>query len=101
MEGQRMDFIVEFFGELLGEALLEGGVSAATDHRRPRWQRVLVLSLLALFFAAVFALIAAAGVIAVREGIPIAGILLFALDLALIVYSFCKLRKILRTFPRK
>ncbi len=96
-----MDFIVEFLGELLGEAILEGGASIATDHRRPRWLRALVLSLLALFFAAVFTLIAAGGVIAVREGMPIAGILLIALDLALVACSICKLRKILRAFPHR
>ncbi len=92
---------MEILGEVLVEAILEGGVSAASDHRRPRWQRVLALSLLALFFAAVFALIAAGGVIAVRKGIPIAGVFLFALDLALVVFSFRKLRKILRAFHRE
>ncbi len=96
-----MDFIVEILGEVLVEAILEGGVSAASDHRLPRWLRVLILSLLALVFAALFALIAAAGALAVREGIPIAGILLFALDLALIVFSLSKLRKILRALPRR
>jgi len=97
----RMDFIVEILGEVLGEAILEGGVSAASDHRRPMWQRVLILALLALFFAAVFALMAAGGIILITEDSSIAGIVLLALDLALIVFSFCKLRKLLRTFPRK
>ena len=57
-----MDFLIEFVGEILGELVLEGGVSAASDHRRPKWQRVLILTLMALFFAAVFALMAAGGI---------------------------------------
>ncbi len=96
-----MDFVVEILGEVLGEAILEGGVAVASDHRRPGWQRVLVLSLLTLFFAAVFAVMAVGGVFLVREGRLLAGIVLFILDLALIVLSFYKLHKILRTFPRK
>jgi len=96
-----MAFILELLVELLGEALLDGGVSAASDHRRPGWLRVLILSLLALFFAAVFALMAAGGVIIFREGRHAAGVVLLALDLALIVFSICRLYQILRTFPRK
>ncbi len=96
-----MDFVVEILSEVLGEAILEGGVSAASDHRRPKWQRVLALSLLVLLFAAVFAVMAAGGVFLVRDGSPIAGVVLFILALALIVFSFCALRKILRTFPHK
>ncbi len=96
-----MDFVVEILGEVLGEAILEGGVSAASDHRLPKWLRVLILSLLALFFAAVFAAMAAGGVISIRDGSPLAGIALLILDLALIFFSFCTLRKILRAFSRK
>ncbi len=96
-----MDFVVEILGEVLGEAVLEGGVFVASVHCRPRWLRVLILCLLALFFAAVFAAMAAGGIISVRDGRPLAGIALLTLDLALIVLSFYKLRKLLRTFPRK
>ena len=96
-----MDFLIEFAGEILGELVLEGGVDAASDHRRPKWLRILILSLIALFFAAVFVLMTAAGVIMLTGGRPIAGILMLALDVALIVLSIYKFRKILRTFSRK
>ena len=96
-----MDFLIEFVGELLGELVLEGGVSAASDHRRPKWQRVLILTLMALFFAAVFALMAAGGIIMLTEHRPIAGVLMLAIDLALVVLSVYSLRRILRTFSRR
>ena len=96
-----MDFLIEFIGELLGELVLESGADAASDHRRPKWQRVLILSLLALFFAAVFVLMTAAGVIMLTGGRPIAGILTLALDFVLIALSVYSLRRILRTFSRR
>lgn len=96
-----MDAIAEIFMEILGELVLEGGVSAASDHRRPKWLRVLILTLMALFFAAVFALMAAGGIIMLKDGKPIAGVLMLALDLALVVLSVYSLRKILRTFSRR
>ena len=96
-----MDFVAEILMEILGEAIMEGGVDAASDHRRPKWQRVLILSLVVLFFAAVFVLMTAAGVIMLAGGRPVAGILMLALDAVLIVFSICKFRKILRTFSRK
>ena len=96
-----MEFLAEFLFELFGEVMIDTSVDAASDHRRPRWQRVLILSLIALFFAAVFILMTAAGVIMLTGGRPIAGILMLALDLALIILSIYKFRKILRTFSRK
>ena len=96
-----MDFVAEIFMEILGEAIIEGGVDAASDHRRPKWQRVLILSLIMLFFAAVFVLMTAAGVIMLTDGRPVAGVLMLALDLALIFFCLHKFRNILRTFSRK
>ena len=96
-----MDFLIEFVGEILAELVLEGGLDAASDRRRPVWQRVLVLALLALFFAAALGLMAWAGVLMVREGRIAAAVCLFILDLLLIVLAVCKIRKILRTFSRK
>ncbi len=96
-----MDFVAEIFLEILGKAMIEGGMSAASDHRRPRWQRVLILSLMMLFFAAVFALMTAAGIIMVTESRPLAGAAMLVLDLGLIVCCVYGLRKILCTFSRK
>ena len=96
-----MDFVAEIFMEILGEAIMEGGTAAASDRRRPKWQRVLILSLFMLFFAAVFVLMTAAGVIMLTDGRPVAGVLMFILDLALIFFYVHKFRNILRTFSRK
>ena len=96
-----MDFIAEIVMEMLGTAIVEGGVDAASDHRRPQWQRVLILSLVVLFFAAVFVLMTTAGVIMLTDGRPVASVLMFALDLALIFFYVHKFRKILRTFSHK
>ena len=96
-----MDFVAEIFMEIVWEAIIEGGVDAASDHRRPKWLRVLILSLIVLFFAAVFVLMTAAGVIMLADGRAVAGVLMLALDLPLIVFSAYELRKILRTFSRK
>ena len=96
-----MDFIAEIVMEMLGTAIIDGGVDAASDHRRPMWQRVLILSLVVLFFTAVFVLMTAAGVIMLTGGRPVAGVLMFALDLALIFFCVHKFRNILRTFSRK
>ena len=95
-----MDFLLEFFLELLGEFAVEGGVSAASDHRRPKWQRVLVLAVLALFCAAVFAVILLVGVYALPD-LPLISLFLFALDAVWVFLCVRRLGKILRTFPRK
>ncbi|MDE6923314.1 MAG: hypothetical protein K2P01_07145 [Oscillospiraceae bacterium] len=98
-----MEFLIEFVG-ILADLVLEGGADAASNCRRPMWQRVLILALLALIvlvFAAVFALMTASGVMMLTEGRPIAGVLMLGLALGLVVLSLHKLRKILRTFSRK
>ena len=100
-EEAHMDFLIEFVGEILAELVLEGGESAASDHRRPRWQRVLVLALLALFFAAALGLITWAGVLMAQEGRIAAAVCMFALDMGLVFFCACKIRKILRTFSCK
>ena len=100
-EEDPMDAIVEILMEMLGTAIVEGGESAASDRRRPVWQRALVLALLALFFAAALGLMAWAGVLMAREGRIAAAVCMFALDAGLVFFCACKVRKILRTFSRK
>ena len=86
---------------MLGTVLVEGGADAASDRRRPLWQRVLILSLLGLFFAAVFGLMAWGGILMAREGRIAAAVCIFVLDFLLIALSVYKLCKILRAFSRK
>ena len=100
-EEDPMDAILEILMEMLGTAIVEGGVSAASNRRRPIWQRVLVLTLIALFFAAAFGLMAWAGVLMARQGRIAAAVCMFALDAGLVFFCACKVRKILRTFSRK
>lgn len=95
-----MEFLIEFVG-ILADLVLEGGADAASNCRRPMWQRVLILALIVLVFAAVFALMTASGVMMLTDGRPIAGVLMLGLALGLVVLSLHKLRKILRTFSRK
>ena len=95
-----MEFLIEFVG-ILADLVLEGGADAASNCRRPMWQRVLILALIVLVVAAVFALMPASGVMMLTEGRPIAGVLMLGLALGLVVLSLHKLRKILRTFSRK
>ena len=95
-----MDFVAEFFLEILGEAVVEGGVNAASDRRRPKWLRGLILALLGLFAAAVFAVIFLVGLAAVRAH-PLISLALFALDGCWAFLCVRKLRKILRTFSHQ
>ncbi|MDE7004222.1 MAG: hypothetical protein K2P08_07290 [Oscillospiraceae bacterium] len=95
-----MDAILEILMEMLGTAIVEGGGSAASDRRRPVWQRVLVLALLALFCAAVFAVILLVGVGALPD-LPVISLFLFALDAIWVFLCVRRFRKILRTFSRK
>lgn len=95
-----MEFLIEFVG-ILADLVLEGGADAASNCRRPMWQRVLILALIVLVFAAAFALMTVSGVMMLTDGRPIAGVLMLGLALGLVVLSLHKLRKILRTFSRK
>ncbi len=95
-----MDFIAEFVMELLGDIIMEGGEDAASNHRLPKWLRTLILIGLALFYAAIFAIILLVGIGAFRD-LPWMSALLFALDAMLVLMAVHKFRKILRTFPRK
>ena len=95
-----MDAIAEIFMEILGTAIIEGGVSAASNRRRPLWQRVLVLAVLVLFSIAVFAVLLLVGIGAFRD-LPLISLFLFALDAVWVFLSVRKFRNILRTFSRK
>ena len=95
-----MDFFLEFAFELVGEMIMEGGENAASSHRLPRWARVLILIGMALFYAAIFAILLLVGVGAFRE-LPWISAILFALDAALVFLLVHKFRRILRTFSRK
>jgi len=95
-----MDAILEILMEVLGTAIVEGGVSAASNHRRPAWQRVLVLAVLALFCAGVFAVLLLVGVGALPD-LPLISLFLFALDAVWVFLCVRRLRKILRTFSKQ
>ena len=95
-----MDLLAEILMEMLGTAIVEGGVSAASDRRRPAWLRVLVLAVLGLFCAAVFAVILLAGVGSLPD-LPLIALFLFALDAVWVFLCVRRSCKILRTFSRK
>ena len=95
-----MDFVAELAMELLGEIIMEGGEEAASNHRLPKWLRILILIGLALFYTAVFAILLLIGLAAVRD-VPLISFLLLALDAGWVFLGVRKFRKILRTFPRK
>ena len=95
-----MDAILEILMEMLGTAIVEGGVSAASNRRRPVWHRVLILAVLGLFFAAVFAVILLVGIGAARD-LPLISLFLFALDAAWVFLGVRRLRSILRTFSHE
>ena len=92
-----MELFADFVLEILGELLIEGGAQAASDHRRPMWARVLLLIVLGLLFAAVFAILLLVGIAALQE-LPLLSIALLALDAVWFFLGFRKFRKILRTF---
>ena len=95
-----MDAILEILMEMLGAAIVEGGADAASNRRRPMWQRVLVLAVLALFCAGVFAVILLVGLGALPE-LPLISLFLFVLDAGWVFLCVRRPRKILRTFSRK
>ena len=67
---------------------------------RPAWLRVLVLAVLGLFCAGVFAVILLVGLGALPE-LPLIFLFLFVLDAGWVFLCVRRLRKILRTFSRK
>ena len=95
-----MEFLVELLFEILGEVFLENGIEIASDHRLPKWARVLVLIGSALFFTAVFGMILVVGVGAFRE-VPLISLLLFALDAGLAFLCVHQIRKSLRIRSRQ
>ena len=95
-----MEFLIELLFEILGEVFLENGIDIASDHRLPRWARVLILIVTALVFAAVFGIILMVGIGALRE-LPLVSLLLFALDAALVFFCIYKVRQVLRARPHQ
>ena len=95
-----MEFLAELLFELFGEVIIDTGVDAASDHRRPKWLRVLILTVLGLLCAVVFAVLLLVGIGAVRD-LPLISLFLFALDAVWVFLSIHKFRKILRTFSLK
>ena len=95
-----MEFLAEFLFELFGEVIIDTGVDAASDRRRPKWLRVFILAVLGLLSTVVFAVLLLVGIGALRE-LPLISLFLFALDAVWIFLSVRKLHKILRTFSRK
>ena len=95
-----MEFLAEILMEMLGTAIVEGGADAASDRRRPAWQRVLFLTVLDLFCAGVFAVLLLVGIYALPD-LPLISLFLFALDAVWVFLCVRRLRKILRTFSRK
>ncbi len=94
-----LDFLAEFIVELVGELAMDIGVDAACDQRRPRWIRVLILTVVALFFAAVIGILLATGIMAFRKA-PVVSFILFAMAVGFVALGLFKLRKILKTFAR-
>ena len=90
-----MDFLIELLFDV-GEVFLENGVEIASDRRLPRWARVLILTLSALVFAAVFGIILAVGSGAFRDT-PLISLVCFVLDAALVILLARQLRGVLRT----
>ena len=95
-----MEFLAEFLFELLGEVFLENGLETAADRRRPKWLRILILTVTALVFAAVFGIILLVGIGALSHT-PLMSLLMFALDAGLVFFCACKVRKVLHTRPRR
>lgn len=90
-----MDFLMELLFEAIGEVFLENGVEIAADRRLPKWARVLILTVSALVFAAVFGIILMVGIGALSHTLWIS-LLAFALDAALVCLCAYQIRKVLR-----
>ncbi len=91
-----VEFLIELLIEILGDVFLENGIDIASDHRLPKWARVLILIVTALVFAAVFGFILMEGIRALRE-LPLVSLLLFTLDAALVFMLAHQVRKVLPT----
>ena len=94
-----MDFLMELLFEAVG-VFLENGVEIASDRRLPRWARVLILTVSALVFAAVFGVILAMGVGAFRDT-PLISLICFVLDAALVILLVRQLRTAVRIRSRQ
>ena len=90
-----MEFLIELLLEILGEFFLDGGIERAADRSLPKWARVLILTVSALVFAAVFGIILAVGVKDLQES-PLLSVLMFAMDAGLVFLCIHKVRKVLR-----
>lgn len=88
-----MDLLIEILSEIVIEWFFGGAEEAALDRKYSKPVRIFSAVIALIFYLAVFALIAIAGIASVRMHYHIAGVLLFVIDLLLI---FLFIRKIVR-----
>lgn len=88
-----MDLLIEIFAEIVVECFFGGAEEVALNRKYSKPVRIFSAVIALIFYLAVFALIAIAGIASVRMYYHIAGVLLFVIDLLLI---FLFIRKIVR-----
>lgn len=88
-----MDLLIEILSEIVIEWFFGGAEKAALNRKYSKPVRIVSAVIALIFYLAVFALIAIAGIASIKMHYHIAGILLFVIDLLLIVLF---IRKIVR-----
>lgn len=83
-----MEFIIEFILELV----LESGIEASKSRRIPKYIRYPLIVMIALFFIAVIGIVFLAGILALKENIPL-GIFIIAIGSFIVLRGFVMLRK--------
>ncbi|MCM1166986.1 MAG: hypothetical protein NC299_12600 [Lachnospiraceae bacterium] len=89
-----MDDLIEVLIESLFEGLVDGIDSASTSKRLPAGLRILFAALLFLFFGAVFGGMVFAGVMLIKEGTWLLGLIMFAIAAGVLGYLIWKFFKI-------
>ncbi len=89
-----MDLLIEILSEIVIEWFFGGAEEVALDRKYSKPVRIFSAVIALIFYLAVFSLIAIAGIASIKMNYHIAGVLLFAIDLLLIVLF---IRKIVRS----
>lgn len=92
-----MDLFIEILAEIVMEWFFSGAEEVALGKKYPKPIRIFSAVIVLVLYFAVFALIAIAGIMGVKERFYIFGILLLAVDVLLIVLSVRKLIRLIRS----
>ncbi len=91
-----MDFLFEELVGILLEIIIDGSFSVMESKRCPFILRVFAVLLITLLYGGLLGVIGFLGFALLKDGALVAGIVVFACDLAVLVLMLFELRKVIR-----